>query len=102
MRSIENLPMSPREKHVPNDAVRTTVGLTAQDRAAINWISTVRRLAKSKRLTINDILVDSLWFYLEKTEGKTKGQISAMVPALPLAKPAQSNVTTMPRPRSKR
>jgi len=102
MQSIENLEMSPREKHIPDDAVRTTVSLTAEDRAAINWISTVRRLAKSKRMTINDILVDSLWYFLEKTEGKTKDQISTMVPPVPRTDPVQSNVTTMPKPRNKR
>lgn len=102
MESIANLSMSPRERHIPDDAVRTTVSLTAEDRAAINWIITVRRMAKSKRTTINDILVDSLWYFLEKTEKKTRDEIQAMVPSIPREERTKSKVTEMPKPRSKR
>jgi hypothetical protein len=102
MESIANFSMSPRERHIPDEAVRTTVSLTAEDRAAINWISTVRSLAKSKRTTINDILVDSLWHFLEKTEKKTRDQMREMVPTiLPEARP-ENKVTEMPKPKSKR
>ena len=68
--------MSPKEKHVPADAHRTSVCFTAEDRAAIRWISEARRYRKSKRITINDIIVDALWDFLEKTEGKTREQDS--------------------------
>jgi hypothetical protein len=102
MESIANLSMSPRERHIPDDAVRTTVSLTAEDRAAINWISTVRRLAKSKRTTINDILVDALWYFLEKTEKKTRDQIKEMVPTIPPEERARNKVTEMPRSKTKR
>jgi hypothetical protein len=94
--------MSPREKHIPSDAQRTSVCLTAEDRAAVNWIGTARRLAKSKRTTINDILVDALWYFLEKTEGKTKEQISVMVPVIPPDEPIQRNVTEMRKLGNKR
>jgi hypothetical protein len=94
--------MSPREKHIPDDAVRTTVSLTAEDRAAINWISTVRRAAKSKRTTINDILIDALWYFLEKTEKKTRGQIHAMVPTVPPEEHPKNKVMAMPKPRNER
>jgi hypothetical protein len=93
--------MSPREKHIPDDAIRTTVSLTLEDRAAVNWISTGRRMARSKRTTINDILVDALWYFLEKTEGKTREQILAMVPVGPLGELTQSKVSVMPKPKGK-
>ncbi len=94
--------MSPREKHVPDEAHRTSVCLTAEDRAAIRWISEVRRAKKDKRTTSNDILVDALWYFLEKTEGKAKDQIRAMVPTVPVERTQQSKVTEMPKPKSKR
>jgi DNA-binding protein Fis len=87
--------MSPKEKHIPDDALRTTVGLTAEDRTAIRWIADVRRSKRDKRTTINDILVDSLWYYLEKVEGKNRNQIRDMVPPLP--EPVKAKVTQMPK-----
>lgn len=94
--------MSPREKHIPDDAQRTSVCLTAQERAAIRWISEVRRAKKDKRTTSNDILVDALWYLLEKAYGKTKDQIRTMIPDVPLEARPQSKVTEMPKPRNKR
>ena len=94
--------MSPRAKHVPDDAQRTSVCLTANERAAIRWISEVRRAGKNNRTTINDILVDALWYYLDKTEGKTREQIQAMLPPAPPNATAQpSKVTQMPKPKKK-
>lgn len=94
--------MSPREKHIPDDAHRTSVSFTAEDRAAIRWIVEVRRQKKSKRITTNDVVVDALWYYLEKTEGKTKEEIKATLPPPPPkeAQPA-SKVTQMPKPKKK-
>ncbi len=94
--------MSPREKHIPDDAQRTSVCLTAEERAAIHWISEVRRAKKSKRTTSNDILVDALWYFLEKTEGKTKDQIRATVPVVTVEERPQNKVTQMPKPKQKR
>jgi hypothetical protein len=94
--------MSPREKHVPDDAQRTSVCLTAEDRAAIRWISEVRRAKKDKRTTCNDILVDALWYFLERTENKTKDEIRATVPPAPVAERLPNKVTEMPAPRRKR
>jgi uncharacterized protein (DUF2252 family) len=93
--------MSPREKHIPDDAHRTSVCLTAEDRAAIRWISEVRRAKGDKRTTCNDILVDALWYFLEKTEGKTRDQIRATVPAVSVDERAQNKVTEM-KPKNKR
>jgi hypothetical protein len=93
--------MSPREKHIPENAHRTSVCLTAEERAAIRWISEVRRAKKDKRTTTNDILVDALWFFLEKTESKTKDQIRAMVP-ITLIEPrseSQNKIMQMPKPK---
>lgn len=93
--------MSPREKHVPDDAHRTSVCLTAEDRAAIRWISEVRRTRKNRRITINDILVDALWYFLEKAEGKTKDQIRAMIPAIPVGRQQDNKIREMPKPTKK-
>jgi hypothetical protein len=94
--------MSPREKHIPEDAQRTSIGLTAEDRAAITWISEVRKTKKDKRTTKNDILVDALWYFLDKTEGKTKDQIRATLPPVPVDDRPQNKVTEMPKPQNKR
>jgi hypothetical protein len=94
--------MSPREKHIPDDALRTTVSLTAEDREAIHWINQVRRAKKDKRTTINDVLVDALWYFLEKVHGKTKEQISAMVPPVAADERPKSKITQMPKPKSRR
>lgn len=93
--------MSPREKHIPDDAQRTSVCLTAEDRAAIRWISEVRRAKKNKRTTSNDILVDALWYFIEQTEGKTKEQIRATVPSASVDERPKNRVTEMPKPRNK-
>jgi hypothetical protein len=93
--------MSPRAKHIPDDAKRTTVGLTPEDCGAIRWISDSRRLRKDKRTTGNDILVDALWYFLEKTEGKTRDQIRATIPVLPMQEHQKSKVTEM-KPKIKR
>lgn len=94
--------MSPREKHIPDDAQRTSVCLTAEDRTAIRWISEARRANKSRRTTSNDILVDALWYFLEKTEGKTRDEIRAMVPVVLVEERPQNKVTEMPKPDRKR
>jgi hypothetical protein len=93
--------MSPREKHIPDDAHRTSVCLTAEDRAAIRWVIEVRRARKDKRTTSNDILVDALWYFLEKTEGKTKEQIAATVPTVLVDERPKNKVAEMPRPKKR-
>jgi hypothetical protein len=94
--------MSPREKHIPDDARRTSVCLTAEDRAALRWICEVRRGKEDKRTTNNDILLDALWYFLEKTEGKTKEQMRATVPTAFKDERPQNNVTEMPKSKGKR
>jgi hypothetical protein len=93
--------MSPREKHIPDDAKKTSVALTAEESAAIQWISQSRRNRKDKRTTSNDILVDALWYFLEKTEGKTRDQILTMIPVAPVDERPQSKVMEM-KPKNKR
>jgi hypothetical protein len=94
--------MGPREKHVPDHAQRTSVCFTAEDRAAIHGIKEARRSRKNKRTTTNDIVVDALWHYLEKVEGKRREQIQAMLPPPPNESTKGSNVTQMPKPKRKR
>jgi hypothetical protein len=91
--------MSPREKHIPDDAQRTSVCLTAKDRAAILWIAESRRIKKNKRITTNDILVDGLWELFDKIGGKSRDQIAAMVPVMPPSECSPSKVTQMPKSR---
>lgn len=93
--------MSPKEKHIPDNAQRTSICLTAEERAAIRWISEVRKAQENRRSTINDVLVDALWYFLEKTENKTKDQIRAMVPNIPAPERQQNKVATMPKPKNK-
>jgi hypothetical protein len=94
--------MSPREKHIPEDAQRTSVCLTAEDRAAIRWISEMRRVKKDRRTTTNDILVDALWYFLEESHGINKEQIRLMVPAIPPEVRPKSKIAQMPKPKGKR
>ncbi len=93
--------MSPRERHIPNHAHRTSVCLTAEEKAAINWISAARRAKEDNRTTINDILVDALWDFLEKNYGKTRDQIRAMVPDVPIEERLHNKVTEMPKSKNK-
>jgi hypothetical protein len=62
----------------------------------------VRRAKKDKRTTTNDILIDALWYFLEKTEGKAKDQIRPMVPNVPIENRQENKITEMPRPKEKR
>ncbi|MGA7522510.1 MAG: hypothetical protein WBW84_08500 [Acidobacteriaceae bacterium] len=91
--------MSPRPRHIPDDAQRTTICLTAEENVAISWIREARRMRKDTRRTKNDILVDALWYFLEKTEGKTRDQFRALVPSPPPEEKSQSKVTEMPKPK---
>ncbi|MBI2678089.1 MAG: hypothetical protein HYX28_04860 [Candidatus Koribacter versatilis] len=95
--------VSPREKHIPDDAQRTSICLTAEDRAAVRWINEVRRAKKDKRTTTNDILVDALWYFLEKTESRTRDQIRGTLPPVaPVLPPAPEKVTEIHKPKKKR
>ncbi len=94
--------MSPRAKHIPDHAHQTTICLTDEEQAAVNWIKAARRLRSEDRTTQNDILVDALWYLLEKVEGKTRDEIRAMVPHVPVSQAFQDNVKEMPKPRHKR
>jgi len=92
----------PREKHIPDDAQRTSICLTAEDRAAIHWLRETRRARRNKRTTINDILIDALWYFLDKTESRTVEQMRAMLPAAPLEQPDRSKIAEMPKPKKRR
>jgi hypothetical protein len=92
--------MSPRPKHIPDDAYRTTLRLTDEDLAAINWIRTSRRQRGNERKTINDVLVDGIWNLLKQEEGQTREEIRTTIPRRPISVNTPQKVTKMPKPRS--
>jgi hypothetical protein len=94
--------MSPRAKHTSTDATLTSIKLTDADRAAINWIKLARKGRGDDRGTINDILVDGLWYLLEMAERKTRKDIQATIPAPLPAREVSKKVTEMPKPKKSR
>jgi hypothetical protein len=94
--------MSPRAKHTSPDATLTSIKLTDEDRTAINWIKLARKRRGDDRDRLNDILVDGLWYLVEKVERKTRADIQAMIPPLPPATEASKKVTEMPKPKKAR
>ncbi len=94
--------MSPREKHIPDDAQRTSVCLTAEDKMAIFLVAQSRHLSRNKRTTTNDILVDALWDFFERTEGKTREQVRSLLPVTSAGENLGSNIAQMPKPGRKR
>lgn len=55
--------------------------MTDEEKTAINWIKMARGKRGENRKTLNDILVDALWYFLEVTEGKGRDDIRAMIPS---------------------
>ncbi len=94
--------MSPRAKHTSPDATLTSIKLTDEDRTAINWIKMARKRRGDDRDRINDILVDGLWFLLERVERKTREDIQSMIPPPAPAKEASKKVTQMPKRKNSR
>jgi hypothetical protein len=88
--------MSPRPQHIPKGARPTSLSLTIEERAALNWIKLVRENRGEDRKTLNDILVDGLWLLAEK-EGKTRQEILTMLPPHTTGPSAQDNFTEMPK-----
>jgi hypothetical protein len=97
MSSRPNIQVSPRPKHVPDDAYRTTIRLSDEELAAINWLRTSRRQRGNERKTLNDVVVDGIWNLLEREEGMTREQIGATIPRRPLTAKAPQNVREMPK-----
>lgn len=89
--------MSPKDRHLADDAKRTSVSLTPEDKAAIFFIRMAREAKGDKRNRINDILVDALWYFVEKTTGKTREQIRTMLPDIPTEERQPAKITEMPR-----
>jgi len=94
--------MSPRATHTSPDATLTSIKLTDEDRTAINWIKLARKRRGEDRDRINDILVDALWYLLERMERKTREDIQSMMPPPPPAKEASKKVTQMPKRKNSR
>lgn len=93
--------MSPKPKHIPDEAYRTTIRLADDEQFAINFLKTARRQKGNDRKTLNDILVDAMWLLLEKEEARSKQEIRAMMPVRPPEKSGRVNVAEMPKPRKR-
>jgi hypothetical protein len=98
-RRIRN--MSPKDKHLADNAKRTSVSLTPEDKAAIFLIGIARQAKGDKRHRINDILVDSLWYFFEKSMGGTREQIRTMLPKISNEERRPAKITEMPKPKRK-
>jgi hypothetical protein len=94
--------MSPKDRHLADDAKRTSVSLTPEDKAAIFLIGLARQARGDKRNRINDILVDALWYFFEKTTGKSREQVRTMLPDIRIEERQPTKITEMPKPSRKR
>lgn len=90
-----------KDKHLADDAKRTSISLTPEDRAAIFLIGMDRQAKGDKRNRNNDILVDALWYFFEQTTGKTREQIRTMLPTIPTEDRQPAKITEMPNPKRK-
>ena len=93
--------MSPKDRHLADNAKRTSVSLTPEDKAAIFLIGMARQAKGEKRIRINDILVDALWYFFEEATGKTKEQIRTMLPDIPREERQPAKITEMPKRKRK-
>ena len=81
-----------RPKLKSKGAKRTTIYLNPEEDFALNFIENSRRIREDGRYQPSEIIADALWLYLEQAEGKTRKELTSMLPKLPTALP-QSNVT---------
>ncbi|MGO9940565.1 MAG: hypothetical protein ACLPH3_23115, partial [Terracidiphilus sp.] len=72
--------MSPRDKHIPDEATLTSIKLTEEDKTAIHLIKMARKRRGEDRDRMNDILVDGLWLLLKTVERKTIEDVRGMLP----------------------
>lgn len=89
-----------RPKLTSDGAKRTTIYLNPAEDFALNFIENSRRIREEGRYQPSEIIADALWLYLEKVEGKTREQLTSLLPPMPQAK-TQSNVTEF-RPKDKK
>lgn len=89
-----------RRKVTSDGAKRTTIYLNPEEDFALNFIENSRRIRQDGRYQPSEIIADSLWLYLEKVEGKTREQLTSLLPVAPQAK-TPSNVTEL-RPKGKK
>lgn len=94
-RGCVNRVMVGRTKLTSGDAKRTTIYLNPDVDLALNLIENSRRIRKEKRYQPSEIISDALWFYLEKSEGKTREQIIALLPTMS-GSPQLSNLKKFP------
>ena len=85
-----------RPRTTSKDAKRTTIYLNPEEDFALSLIENSRRIRKEKRYQPSEIIADTLWFYLERVEGKSREQLTALLPAPPEQK-SQANLTQFPK-----
>jgi len=90
----------PRKPHVPKSAKNTSVRLAREDYEAQHEIAKAREANHNDRTRLNDILVDGLWELLKKETGKTRKDIEALLPPIPVPEP-KNNITPMPKPKKR-
>jgi len=64
-------------------AKRTTIYLNPAEDLALSVLENSRRTRGEKRCQPSDIVADAIWIYLERTEGKTRQQVEALLPVTP-------------------
>jgi hypothetical protein len=85
-----------RPRTISENAKRTTIYLDPATDVALSLIENSRRVRKEKRYQTNHVIADAIWFYLEKVEGKTREQITALLPAVAEDK-QRSNLKQFPK-----
>ena len=72
-----------RPKRLSPDAEKTTIGLTPEEQVALDVIRGRRKKRGEGRTTPSEVVVDGLWLILEKLEGLSRDQITALLAVAP-------------------
>lgn len=83
-----------RNRHLADDARRTSISLTPVEELALDVIQKRRRTRQEERDTPSEIVADALWRFLEQVEGIGRGQLESLLPSsAPLIEDRRSRVT---------
>jgi hypothetical protein len=82
-----------RDKHLQQDARRTSISLTPAEELALDVIQKRKRAKHQGRDTPSEIVAEALWRFLEEVEGIKREQIESLLPAVRQRQQEPSNVT---------